>query len=174
MMDHLYQNTVLKNPKSILIILLITLISFGYYSKDFRLDASSETLLLDGDPDLKYLNEINDEQWILTCEGLYKYVNNQLHKFKLWLSDDDFASNNLNIKPSNLQWIKTDTVYKIPTKHVILNVKQHSYKLHPKSNTSFIIELTDDKIQDYYFESKEDLENHSLKEDINSFLSLLN
>jgi len=32
----------------------------------------------------------------------------------------------------------------------------------------------DDKIQDYYFESKEDLENHSLKEDINSFLSLLN
>ena len=121
-----------------------------------------------------YLNEINDERWILTCEGLYKYVNNQLHKFKLWLSEDDFASNNLNIKPSNLKWIKTDTVYKIPTKHVILNVKQHSYKLHPKSNTSFIIELTDDKIQDYYFESKEDLENHSLKEDINSFLSLLN
>ena len=121
-----------------------------------------------------YLNEINDEQWILTCEGLYKYVNNQLHKFKLWLSEDDFASNNLNIKPSNLKWVKTDTVYKIPTKHVILNVKQHSYKLHPKSNTSFIIELTDDKIQDYYFESKEDLENHSLKEDINSFLSLLN
>jgi len=121
-----------------------------------------------------YLNEINDEQWILTCEGLYKYVNNQLHKFKLWLSEDDFPSNNLNIKPSNLKWIKTDTVYKIPTKHVILNVKQHRYKLHPKSNTSFIIELTDDKIQDYYFESKEDLENHSLKEDINSFLSLLN
>ena len=99
-----------------------------------------------------YLNEINDERWILTCEGLYKYVNNQLHKFKLWLSEDDFQSNNLNIKPSKLKWIKTDTVYKIPTKHVILNVKQHKYKLHPKSNTSFIIELTDDKIQDYYFE----------------------
>ena len=31
-----------------------------YFSKDFRLDASSETLLLDGDPDLKYLNEINE------------------------------------------------------------------------------------------------------------------
>ena len=27
-------------------------------------------------------------------------------------------------------------------------------------NTSFIIELTNDKIQDYYFESKEELENH--------------
>ena len=40
--------------------MIITLISFGYYSKDFRLDASSETLLIDGDPDLKYLKEITD------------------------------------------------------------------------------------------------------------------
>ena len=40
-------------------ILVITLISFGYYSKDFRLDASSETLLIEGDPDLKYLQEIS-------------------------------------------------------------------------------------------------------------------
>ncbi len=59
-MDHLYQNTVLKNPKSILIILLIALISFGYYSKDFRLDASSETLLIEGDPDLEYLKEVTN------------------------------------------------------------------------------------------------------------------
>ena len=33
--------------------------SFGYFSKDFRLDASSETLLIEGDPDLKYLKEIS-------------------------------------------------------------------------------------------------------------------
>ena len=59
MFAQIYQNTVLKNPKSIFIILLIALFSFGYYSKDFRLDASSETLLIDGDPDLKYLKEIS-------------------------------------------------------------------------------------------------------------------
>ena len=59
-MDHLYQNTILKNPKSILIILLFALISFGYYSKDFRLDASSETLLIEGDPDLEYLKEVTN------------------------------------------------------------------------------------------------------------------
>ena len=59
MFTQIYQNIVLKNPKSIFIILLITLLSFGYYSKDFRLDASSETLLIDGDPDLKYLQEIS-------------------------------------------------------------------------------------------------------------------
>ena len=60
MITHLYQNTVLKNPKSIFAILLIALLSFGYFSKDFRLDASSETLLIEGDPDLEYLNEITD------------------------------------------------------------------------------------------------------------------
>ena len=60
MISHLYQNSILKNPKSVFIVLLITLISFGYYSKDFRLDASSETLLLEGDPDLKYLKEITN------------------------------------------------------------------------------------------------------------------
>ena len=122
----------------------------------------------------KYLNESNAEKWILTCEGLFKYVNNNLHKFKLWLSDDDLSTNKSPIKPSNLRWIQIDTVYKIPTQHAIINITKQIYKLHPKSNTSFIIELKDDKIQDYYFESKETLENYSLKEDINSFLSLLN
>jgi predicted RND superfamily exporter protein len=34
--------------------------TFGYYSKDFKLDASSETLLIEGDPDLKYLQEITN------------------------------------------------------------------------------------------------------------------
>ena len=58
MISHLYQDTVLKNPKSIFILLLVALLSFGYFSKDFRLDASSDTLLIEGDPDLKYLKEI--------------------------------------------------------------------------------------------------------------------
>ena len=59
MIAQLYQNIILKNPKTIFLVLLIALISFGYHSKDFRLDASSETLLIEGDPDLKYLQEIS-------------------------------------------------------------------------------------------------------------------
>jgi len=58
MLSHLYQNIVLKNPKSIFVLLLITLLSFSYFSKDFKLDASSDTLLIEGDPDLEYLKEI--------------------------------------------------------------------------------------------------------------------
>ena len=55
MFAHLYQNLILKNPKAIFTLLIIVILSFGYYSKDFRLDASSETLLIEGYPDLKKL-----------------------------------------------------------------------------------------------------------------------
>ena len=58
MLSNFYQNTVLKNPKSIFFLLIITLLSFGYFTKDFRLDASSDTLLIEGDPDLEYLREV--------------------------------------------------------------------------------------------------------------------
>jgi len=60
MFARLYQNIVIEKPKLIFILLILCLIGFGYYTKDFRLDASSDTLLIDGDPDLKYLKEINE------------------------------------------------------------------------------------------------------------------
>jgi predicted RND superfamily exporter protein len=60
MIAQFYQNTILKNPKLILIFLVIALFNFGYHSKDFKLDASSETLLIEGDPDLEYLKEITN------------------------------------------------------------------------------------------------------------------
>ena len=60
MFAQLYQNSVLRNPKTIFALLVIAILSFGYYSKDFRLDASSETLLIEGDPDLAYLQEVTE------------------------------------------------------------------------------------------------------------------
>ena len=60
MFAQFYQNGVLKNPKTVFIVLIIAIISFGYFSKDFRLDASSETLLIEGDPDLAYLKEVTE------------------------------------------------------------------------------------------------------------------
>ena len=60
MIPKLYQNNIIEKPKLIFFLLILALISFGYYSKDFRLDASSDTLLIDGDPDLKYLREVTE------------------------------------------------------------------------------------------------------------------
>ena len=61
MISNIYQNFILNRPKIVLFLLIIIALVFGYKSKDFRLDASSETLLIEGDPDLKYLQEINEK-----------------------------------------------------------------------------------------------------------------
>ncbi len=54
-----YKNTVIEKPRFTFAILIIILLTFGYFTKFFQLDASSDTLLLENDPDLKYLREVN-------------------------------------------------------------------------------------------------------------------
>jgi len=59
MFEKIYKNSIIEKPKLTLLILITLLLSFGYFAKDFQLDASSDTLLLENDPDLKYLREVN-------------------------------------------------------------------------------------------------------------------
>ena len=47
MLSHFYQKMVIEKPKIILAFLIVCLIGFSFYSKDFKLDASSDTLLLE-------------------------------------------------------------------------------------------------------------------------------
>ena len=59
MFSNFYQKNIINKPKVVFLLLFLCLIGFGYFSKDFKLDASADTLLLENDPDLKYLREIN-------------------------------------------------------------------------------------------------------------------
>ena len=59
MFENIYKNSVIQKPKLTLSILIVLLLSFSYFAKDFQLEASSDTLLLENDPDLKYLREVN-------------------------------------------------------------------------------------------------------------------
>ena len=59
MFASIYKKIVIDLSKITLFFLLV-LISFSIYqSKNFNLDASSDALLLEGDPDLKFLREVN-------------------------------------------------------------------------------------------------------------------
>ncbi len=60
MLANFYEKNIIEKPKLVFSILVLILIISFYFSNDFRLDASSDTLLLENDPDLKYLNEINE------------------------------------------------------------------------------------------------------------------
>ncbi len=53
-------DTLLHNPKLVLVILLSILVFFGYHAKDFKLDASADSLLLEDDLDLKVFRNIHE------------------------------------------------------------------------------------------------------------------
>jgi len=53
-----YDTLVLHQPKLVLVVLLTILAFFSYHAKDFRLDASADTLLLEDDEDLKIFRKI--------------------------------------------------------------------------------------------------------------------
>ena len=60
MFTNIYKKLVIDFPKVTLLFLAI-LIGFSFYhAKNFNLDASSDALLLEGDPDLRYLREVNE------------------------------------------------------------------------------------------------------------------
>ena len=60
MFASIYKKIVIDFSKITLLFLTILIIFSLYHSKNFNLDASSDALLLEGDPDLKYLREVNE------------------------------------------------------------------------------------------------------------------
>ena len=54
-----YDNLVLARPKTVLLFMLAVLVFFGYHTKDFKLDASADSLLLEGDQDLQQFRQIH-------------------------------------------------------------------------------------------------------------------
>ena len=59
MLGNIYKKIITDFSKITLFFLTILIFFFLYQSKNFNLDASSDALLLEGDPDLKYLREVN-------------------------------------------------------------------------------------------------------------------
>ena len=60
MIAGIYKKLITELSKITLFFLTILIIFSIYQSKNFNLDASSDALLLEGDPDLKYLREVNE------------------------------------------------------------------------------------------------------------------
>tara|TARA_A100001015_G_C14980079_1_gene709064 strand:+ start:1173 stop:1640 length:468 start_codon:yes stop_codon:yes gene_type:complete len=130
---------------------------------------------------------IRDENWLFTQCGYYKYVKDKLMIFKLNLTNSDQKLknyvNNTDFVISNNTWKKLKyEKYAIPPLNIKANIKIYTFSPNSQSKFKFIVEVTkflssndsvtEDKI-DYYFTSPENSDNHSLKEDISSFLTLL-
>ncbi len=95
-----YQSIVIQKPKLILTLLILALLSFGYFSKDFKLDASSDTLLLENDPDLNYLREVTKRY------GSKDFLVLTYAPEKEIISDDSIKNlTNLKEEIQNLKWV---------------------------------------------------------------------
>ena len=108
-MFKLFYNKVLNYPY-LLVILFLTLLSYSVYqSKNFELDASADTLLIENDPDLIFLRELNkkyksEEFFIIT----YSPIN-------LSVKDGIKELNKLVIDINNLKWVsKTISIINAP------------------------------------------------------------
>ena len=55
---HLYENTVFKFPKTVLLIVALIIAVLSPYATNFRLDASSDSLVLENDKSLKYFRDV--------------------------------------------------------------------------------------------------------------------
>ncbi|NOY13024.1 MAG: MMPL family transporter [Deltaproteobacteria bacterium] len=55
----LYERIVLKHPVLTIAVVMLLVVSVGYFSKNFRLDASADSLLLENDHALKYYRAIS-------------------------------------------------------------------------------------------------------------------
>ena len=118
MLAQIYQKNIIEKPRFIFFVLICFFLLFSYNSKNFRLDASSETLLIEGDPDLNYLNEINQRY------GSKEFL------ILTFTPEEDIASDNsvnnllsLKYKIQSLDWVHSViTILDIP----LLNIKDET------------------------------------------------
>ena len=185
MFAHLYKNIVLQKPKAIFIILIVALLGFGYFSKDFKLDASSDTLLIEGDPDLEYLREINKrygskEFLVLTFTPNDKLISdssiNNLLSLKYKIQSLDWVHSVVTLldipllnstdetlvdRLKNFSTLKSDGIDKVKGFNEILNSPVfRNFVISEDGNTTGIIVYikNDKKIEN--FKNKKELEDY--------------
>tara|TARA_B100001057_G_scaffold492945_1_gene586380 strand:- start:3947 stop:4384 length:438 start_codon:yes stop_codon:yes gene_type:complete len=126
---------------------------------------------------VEYLKDQYDEKIILANDGYYKYINNELYKYKISNSNSNNniiiqLNKNIKVIGTNTQWKKYDKVYKIPFSHKCINKKIYKFKI--TKNITLIVEKIENKIQNLYFMSSLSHDNYFFKEEVISFLSSVN
>jgi len=82
MFGKIYKTLIIDSSKFAIVSVCCALSFFLYFSKDFKLDASSDSLLLESDKDLKYLREVNErygskDYLVLTYTPVLPFTNEE-------------------------------------------------------------------------------------------------
>jgi len=122
----------------------------------------------------KFLLKSDSYQYILSNDGLYKIRNDNIYKLKI--RDSNYEQKTINNIDLLFDYSTILEKYsnRIPNSNQIINIHANIYSLRNKSQLKLSIERTNNKIHDMYFLVDEKLDEFNLKEDINTFLSMLN
>ena len=99
----------LEKPKFILFLIVLVFSFSVYNAKNFQLDASADSLLLENDPDLNYLRSINERYssedfFVITYSPKNKINNETIQELKKFVNEID-----------NIQWVsKTISILNAP------------------------------------------------------------
>tara|TARA_B110000211_G_scaffold234392_1_gene303841 strand:+ start:2108 stop:2533 length:426 start_codon:yes stop_codon:yes gene_type:complete len=119
----------------------------------------------------EYLKKQKKENIILATDGLYKYVDGDLFKFKLNSTEDDIVIDG-DIIGTDVSWKKYDRSFQIPFIFKKIEIDISDFNI--EKDVTLRIEKINNKISDYYFLSNYAHDNFFLKDGIVSFLSLFN
>ena len=115
MFSKIYRTLIIDFSKITVVLICSVLAYFLYLSKDFKLDASSDSLLLERDKDLKYLREVNErygskDYLVLTYTPVLSFTNEET------IINLQF----LKSKIEKLEWV--DSVISIRVIFIIKNI----------------------------------------------------
>ena len=121
----------------------------------------------------KYNSITNKTKKIISGDVIIKEYKNDLYRYKLIDNDRDCMIENyidsLTLAVTDFYEKKIERVFQIPYQNTIIELTIKKYFIGPK--TCFVKEYRGGEVADFYFESKEEYDSFSLKEDLASFLS---
>ena len=112
---------------------------------------------------------------IYSKQGILQLINNKMFELKIKDSPVEKAKiKEIDCLIDRSKIEKGDIIYQIPIEHTLVKINKSFYKLNDKSLIDFVIEEVNHKIKDFYFIIRGELETLDLKEDIYTFLSIIN
>ena len=115
-------------------------------------------------------------KYIYTDDGIFKCLNNEIYRFSEIYDDDNINKitiNNTSLICDNSKMHNLEKWYQISTSYKIENVDKILYELRPKALIKLFVEYINNNIVHIYFETNENINSINIKEDIDTFLSLL-
>lgn len=127
----------------------------------------------------KYFTKKTTEQQILTTNGLYKIIDDDIVQFKYISKKSNIVQNfykKFTLIEENIYEKKIGPVSYIPIENETIEITKIKYSLQERSEHYLVLELINNRIKDLYFLSNKGIgeENLFFKNDLSSFLNSLN